>query len=99
MDGMRQNPPFFNRWMALGDGFFYAALLASLIIHLSVIMYFSSERIKISRKLTQPIEVTFQRVPPKKVVQEMERSKPIEAVKEKKAPQKVEVLTKDSKDL
>jgi len=81
------------------DGSFYIALCVSLIIHASIIGYFSSQNINILNRQVKQIEVTYQ------VIEEVASEKPrlekkmVRVVREEPLPKKVEILSKDSNEL
>src|SRR5262245_64494871 len=93
---MKPIPFDFDAWLEISDRLFYVALASSLAIHLSVVTYLSLNKSDDGRKSVRPLEVTYERIKTKPVLEEERKTKSIEAVKEKALPKRVEILPKDA---
>jgi len=75
-----------------------SSLGLSLVIHLAVISYLSTENIhKVFQKPLKQIEVSYQTIEPKTVKEEKKKIETIKAVKTMQEPKKIELLSKESK--
>ena len=79
---------------------FYYASVVSLVIHIVVIIFLSFSQVIVKEpKLVKQLEVTYNKIKPKKVVLKKKPAKSIKSLKEAKKTKKVEILSKDNKHL